>query len=302
MFEKKSLHGAYFATSAFAFWGVAPIYFKWVGHVSPLEIVSHRVIWSVILLGIIISVTKSWATLRISRRQLITLVVTSLLLSVNWLIFIYAILYNNIVETSLGYFINPLVSVLLGMIFLQERLRPLQWIAVSIAAAGIAYQLVFFGKVPLIALSLAFSFGIYGLVRKNLALPSVTGLMLETLILCPLALGYLGWLTFNGTLQFASVDLMTDLLLMAGGFVTSFPLLCFAAAVTRLSLTAAGMFQYIAPSISLVIALWLYDEPFGTERMITFVCIWVALLIFSAETLHFHRRRSRQMGVHFNQE
>jgi chloramphenicol-sensitive protein RarD len=302
MFEKKSLHGAYFATSAFVFWGVAPIYFKWIGHVSPLEIVSHRVIWSVILLGIIIFVSRSWATLRISGRQLMTLAVTSLLLCVNWLIFIYAILSNNIVETSLGYFINPLVSVLLGMIFLQERLRPLQWIAVSIAAAGIAYQLAFFGKVPVIALALAFSFGIYGLVRKNLALPSVTGLMLETLFVCPLALGYLGWLRFNGSLQFASVDLTTDLLLMAGGFVTSFPLLCFAAAVTRLSLTAAGMFQYMAPSISLVIAVWLYDEPFGIERLITFVCIWVALLIFSAETLHFHRRLSRQTGVQFKQE
>jgi chloramphenicol-sensitive protein RarD len=231
-----------------------------------------------------------------------TLAVTSLLLCVNWLIFIYAILSNNIVETSLGDFINPLVSVLLGMIFLHERLRPLQWIAVSIAAAGIAYQLAFFGKVPVIALALAFSFGIYGLVRKNLALPSVTGLMLETLFVCPLALGYLGWLRFNGSLQFASVDLTTDLLLMAGGFVTSFPLLCFAAAVTRLSLTAAGMFQYMAPSISLVIAVWLYDEPFGIERLITFVCIWVALLIFSAETLHFHRRLSRQTGVQFKQE
>lgn len=268
------------------------MYFKWIDQVSPLEIVSHRVIWSVLLLAIIISVTRSWDTLRINRRQLLTLVVTACLLSINWLLFIYAVLNNKIVETSLGYFINPLVSVMLGMIFLQERLRPLQWLAVSIAASGIAYQLLFFDRVPIIALSLAFSFGFYGLVRKNLALPSVTGLMLETLIVCPLAILYIGWLTVRGNLQFASVDLTTDLLLMASGFVTSFPLLCFAAAITRLSLTAAGMFQYIAPSISLVIAVWWYGEPFGIDRMVTFACIWLALLIFSMETLYHHRRLS----------
>lgn len=292
MFEKKTLQGAYFATAAFLFWGVAPVYFKWIDQVSPLEIVSHRVIWSVLLLAIIISVTRSWDTLRINRRQLLTLVVTACLLSINWLLFVYAVLNDKIVETSLGYFINPLVSVMLGMIFLQERLRPLQWLAVSIAASGIAYQLLFFDRVPIIALSLAFSFGFYGLVRKNLALPSVTGLMLETLIVCPLAILYIGWLTVRGNLQFASVDLTTDLLLMASGFVTSFPLLCFAAAITRLSLTAAGMFQYIAPSISLVIAVWWYGEPFGIDRMVTFACIWLALLIFSMETLYHHRRLS----------
>lgn len=293
MFEKQTLHGAYFATAAFLFWGVVPVYFKWISHVSPLEIVSHRVIWSVVLLSAIISMTRSWATLRVSRRQLLTLVVTACLLSINWLLFIYAVLNNNIVETSLGYFINPLVSVLLGMIFLQERLRPLQWLAVSITAAGIAYQLLYYDRLPIIALSLAFSFGFYGLVRKNLALPALTGLMLETLIVCPLAMLYLGWLAVKENLQFASVDLTTDLLLMTSGFVTSFPLLCFAAAITRLSLTAAGMFQYIAPTISLIIAVGWYGEPFGIDRIVTFSCIWLALLIFSAETIYHHRRLSR---------
>jgi chloramphenicol-sensitive protein RarD len=292
MFEKKTLHGAYFATAAFLFWGVAPVYFKWIGHVSPLEIVSHRVIWSVLLLGAIISVTRSWASLRISRRKLLALVVTAVLLSINWLLFIYAVLNDNIVEASLGYFINPLVSVLLGMIFLQERLRPLQWIAVCLAAAGITYQLFFYGKLPIIALSLAFSFGFYGLFRKTLALPSVTGLMLETLIVCPLAIAYLVWLAGQGAMKFAAVDLTTDLLLVAAGFVTSFPLLCFAAAVTRLSLTAAGMFQYIGPSISLMIAVWWYGEAFGVDRVVTFTCIWLAILIFSIESVHYHRSLS----------
>ena len=290
MFEKKTLHGAYFATAAFLFWGVVPIYFKWIDHVSPLEIVSHRVIWSVVLLAIIVSVTRSWATLRISRPQLLTLVLTACLLSINWLIFIYAVLNDNIVEASLGYFINPLVSVLLGMIFLRERLRPLQWVAVCLAAAGITYQLFFYGRLPIIALSLAFSFGFYGLLRKTLALPSVTGLMLETLIVCPLAIGYLVWLAGQGTMKFAAVDLTTDLLLVAAGFVTSFPLLCFAAAVTRLSLTAAGMFQYLGPSISLVIAVLWYGEAFGIDRVVTFTCIWLAILIFSIESVHYHRR------------
>jgi chloramphenicol-sensitive protein RarD len=294
IFEKKTLHGAYFATAAFIFWGVAPVYFKWIDHVSPLEIVSHRVIWSVLLLAVIISVTQSWATLKITRRQLLTLVVTAVLLSINWLIFVYAVLNDNIVETSLGYFINPIVSVLLGMIFLRERLRPLQWIAVGIATAGIANQLLFYGRLPVMALSLAFSFGFYGLFRKNLAFPSVTGLMLETLIVCPIAIAYLIYLAAQGAVQFAAVDLTTDGLLLAAGLVTSFPLLCFAAAVTRLSLTAAGMFQYLAPSISLIIAVWWYGEDFGIDRVITFSCIWVALAIFSSETVHFHRRLARQ--------
>lgn len=296
MFEKRTLHGAYFATAAYVFWGFAPIYFKWVGHVDPLEIVAQRVVWSVILLlGILLYLGRLDA-LRLPRSNWWKIAATAILLSCNWLLFIYAVVNNNIVETSLGYFINPLVSVFLGMIFLRERLRPLQWIAILIAASGILFQLFYYAKVPFIALALAFSFGFYGLIRKNLNLHSVGGLTIETLIIAPVALTYLFWLQSAGQLAFAHIDLRTDLLLVMAGFVTSFPLLCFAAAVTRLSLTAAGMFQYIAPSLSLAVAVLIYDEPFGIDRVVTFTCIWIALAIFTVETLYFHRRLGRRLN------
>jgi len=292
MFEKQTLHGAYFALSAYLFWGFIPIYFKFVDHVSPWEILCHRVVWSVILLMGILVYTKQLGALKVEARVIRRLLLTSALLSVNWLVYIYAIVNGNIVETSLGYFINPLVSVFLGVIFLSERLRPLQWLAIVIAASGIAFQLIYFGAIPWIALTLAFSFGFYGLIRKNLNLPSVSGLALETTLILPFASLGLFWFYTTGNLDFGAVNLQTDILLIMGGFITSFPLLCFAAAVTRLSLTAIGMYQYIAPSLSLVLAIIVYDEPFGVDRIITFTCIWIALVIFTLETLYYHRKLS----------
>ena len=294
MFERQSLQGAWLATAAYAFWGIAPIYFKLVRQVSPLEIVSQRVVWSVVLLLGILAWLRRFDALRLPRRDWWKVLLSSVLLSTNWLTFIYAVLHNNIVETSLGYFINPLVSVFLGMLFLGERLRPLQWIAVLIAAAGIAFQLLYFARVPWLALILAFSFGFYGLTRKNLGLHPVGGLALETLILSPAALAWLVWLACTGKLQFGHAGMGIDLLLMLAGFVTSFPLLCFAAAVQRLSLSAMGMFQYMAPSLSLLVAVILYGEPFGTDRIVTFSCIWIALAIFTFETIYHHNRLARQ--------
>lgn len=295
MFEQRSVQGAYFALAAYTFWGLAPVFFKWLDHVSAPEILIQRVIWSVVLLLGILAYKGQLNELRIEKRKIAILFISASLLSVNWLIFIYAIINNNIVETSLGYFINPLVSVLLGMIFLGERLRGIQWIAIVITTGGIAYQLLFFDDVPWLALALAFSFGFYGLIRKNLQLHPVAGLALETLMVLPFALAGLIWLYQTGSMEFLAVDISTDLLLIASGFVTSFPLLCFAAAITRLSLTSAGMFQYIAPSLSLVIAVVIFNEPFGLDRQITFGCIWVALILFSIESLHFHRKLSQRL-------
>jgi chloramphenicol-sensitive protein RarD len=293
LYERQIIHGAWFAITAYGFWGISPIYFTWVDHVDPMEIVCQRVVWSVfLLLGILLYLNRLDA-LRLPRENWWKIVVSAGLLCCNWLVFIYAVVNKNIVETSLGYFINPLVTVFLGMLFLGERLRPLQWIAILIAAAGIGVQLIWFGGIPWIALALAFSFGFYGLTRKNLNLHSVGGLTIETLLIAPFALAYIAWLSSQESLSFGNVDLRTDSLLVLAGFVTSFPLLCFAAAVTRLPLIAAGMFQYIAPSISLIIAIMLYDEPFGIDRVITFTCIWIALAIFTSETLHHHRRLRR---------
>ena len=266
-----------------------PVYFKWIDHVSPWEILGHRIVWAVALLIAILAWIGQLAELRIPVRRLPQLILTAGLLSINWLVFIYAIVNDNIAGTSLGYFINPLVSVLLGVVFLKESLRPLQWVAITIAAAGIMIQLLIFGEVPWVGLTLAFSFGFYGLVRKNLALHPIGGLAIETLIVLPFAIGYLTWSYLNNSLTFGD-SLRVDLLLMLGGFVTSFPLLCFAAAVSRLSLTAIGMFQYVAPSLTLLLAIFVYGEPFDTARALTFSCIWAALAIFSIEAWHHHRK------------
>lgn len=296
VFNKTTIQGAYFALTAYTFWGILPIYFKSLDHVSPVEILIQRVLWSVVLLLAILFFTRQLDKLIIPRKKLGILFLCAVLLSTNWLIFIFAVVNNNIVETSLGYFINPLLSVFLGMIFLGERLRPLQWLAISIAITGILFQLFYFGAFPWIALSLAFSFGFYGLIRKKLNVHSIAGLTLETMMISPFAILGLIWIYLQGDMKFLQVDLQTDLLLVSAGFMTSFPLLCFAAALTRLSLTASGMFQYIAPSISLLVAVILYDESFGIDRIITFACTWIALLIFTTETIYHHRRK-KQRGL-----
>ena len=282
MSDNRTIQGVYFALAANMFWGIVPIYFKWIDHVSPLEILAHRIVWALILLICILAYTGDLKELRVSIAGLPTLFLTAMLLMINWLVFIYAIVNQNITETSLGYFINPLVSVFLAVLFLQERLRRMQWVAIVIATAGIAIQLILFGHMPWLALGLAFSFGFYGLLRKNLGLHAIAGLAIEILIVAPFALVYIAWIAHRQTMTFGD-DIDIDLLLMLGGFVTSFPLLCFAAAVTRLPLSVIGMLQYIAPTISLIIALLVYNEEFGTDRLVTFGCIWVALVLFTAE-------------------
>ena len=264
----------------------------------PLEILIHRVIWSVVLLLVILIYTRQVGLLRISVRQTGVLFCSSMLLSANWLIFIYAVTVGNIVEAALGYFINPLVSVLLAMLFLGERLRPLQLIALGLSGFGICIQLYGHGQVPLIALGLAFSFGFYGLIRKRLTMSAVAGLCLETMMALPFALLGLAYFYQTGQLIYG-LDVLTTILLSLGGLVTSFPLLCFAAAVNRLSLTALGMFQYIAPSLSLGLAVLVFDEAFGVSRAVTFGFIWCALIIFTVEAI-FHQRRltSRMPNLH----
>ena len=288
MSNERKTQGVYFALTAFIFWGVAPIYFKWIDHVSPGEILAHRVVWALVLLICILMYTGDLKELKVPLGTLPKLFLTAMLLSVNWLVFIYAVVNQNITEASLGYFINPLVSVLLAVVFLKERLRPIQWIAIAIAGTGIAIQLILFGRTPWLALALAFSFGFYGLFRKNLGLHAVAGLAIETMIVAPFALAYILWMAYKQTLVFGN-DIEIDLLLMLAGFITSFPLLCFAAAVTRLPLTVMGMFQYIAPIISLIIAVLIYNEEFGIDRLVTFCCIWVALLLFTTESWLHHK-------------
>ena len=293
MFDRQTRQGGYFALAAYCTWGVAPIYFKLVGHVQPLEIIAHRVTWSAILLMAVLALSGKLGELRLPIKSLGWLLLSAMLLACNWLIFVFAVLNDQIIDTSLGYFINPLVSVFLGIFFLGERLRPLQWLALSIAFLGVMIQLVVLGHLPLISLALAFSFGFYGLIRKNLNLPAVSGLALETLIILPFALGYLVWQQAQGALAFSNLSLETDLLLVLGGVITSLPLLFFAGAVTRLSLTTVGIFQYLAPSLTLLLAVFYFEEPFNRVQFATFFCVWVSIVIFTTESLGYHRKHYR---------
>ena len=287
MHSDTSKQGALFAIAAYGFWGLIPLYFKSVEAASAAEILVQRIIWTVVLLGFVllvrrkitdlITVLKNWALLK-------RLIISSLLVSVNWLIFIWAVNNGQVLETSLGYYINPLVSVFLAMIVLKETLSRLQWLAISIAAIGVLYQLIIYGKLPWVAISLALSFGGYGLVRKQISVDPFIGLMVETLLLMPFALGYFLWLQVTVGTAFFGIGGSFALLLMLSGFITAFPLVTFAAAANRLSLTTLGIFQYLAPSVSFILAVNFFGETFGISEIITFTFIWTALLIFCIDS------------------
>ncbi len=290
--------GIWFALAAYGYWGVAPVYFKWVEFASPSEIVAHRVVWSVLLLAILIVVRRQLYTLRrLEKREVGWLAVSGVLVSINWGVFVWALHADRMLETSLGYYINPIVNVLLGSVFLSERLRAAQFAAVGIASLGVLNEIVAVGVVPWAGIALAVSFGFYGLVRKKLAVDSVVGLGVETLLLLPIALGYLGYLviTEEGTLLYGTGSELA--LLAAGGLVTVFPLVCFAAAALRLPLTTLGFVQYLAPSITFGLAIFVYGEPFRLSQAVTFGCIWLALVIFSTEGLYHQRRNLRKERV-----
>ncbi|MGF1715188.1 EamA family transporter RarD [Photobacterium chitinilyticum] len=289
--------GVILALAAYTMWGIAPIYFKSLQHVSPLEILSNRVIWSFFFLAGLIFVTKSWSRIRAVLRKpktLLILVATALLVGSNWLIFIWAVNNNYMLDASLGYYINPLLNVILGMFFLGERLRPLQWLAVALAACGVAVQLIQFGSLPLIALALAASFGLYGLLRKKINLDAGTGLFMETCILLPLASIYVLLIADSPTADWAANPASTNLLLIAAGVVTTVPLLCFTGAATKLKLSTLGFFQYIGPSLMFLLAITVYGESFTADKGYTFAFIWGALVLFSVDGIKGHRQAKKQ--------
>jgi len=298
--DKDLRQGVIFALAAYSIWGIAPVYFKSVAHVPAFEVLVHRIIWSVVFLLLFIGATgrlgKVMAVFK-QPRLLGGLVVTALIISLNWLVFIWAVAEGRILETSLGYFINPLISVFLGMVFLSERLRPMQWLALSFAAMGVLYQLIEFGSLPWVGLVLAFSFGFYGLLRKQLVVEAVPGLFIETLIVLPVGLIALGWMQSEGTLVFGHQSLQTDLLLIAAGLVTTFPLLFFAGAARRLALSMIGFFQYLAPSITFVLAVYVYEEPLDSSKLVTFALIWLGLLLFTGENRLASRRQRKQAAA-----
>jgi chloramphenicol-sensitive protein RarD len=277
--------GILYSVTVYALWGFFPIYWKLLSHVPALQLLGHRIAWSFLLLLGVILITKQWnefrATLNATTFRIY--LIAALLIGVNWLTYVWAVNAGFIVETSLGYFINPLLSVLMGVLFLGERLRPIQWIPVALAAIGVTYLTFAYGQLPWIALLLAFTFGFYGLVKKLAPLGSVYGLTLETGILFLPALAYLGVVQANNTAAFLHAGITSDLLMIGAGLVTTIPLLMFASAAKQIPLTMIGLLQYIAPTIQFLIGVFLYKEPFDQSRLIGFSIVWLALIFFWVE-------------------
>ena len=294
--QQRSRQGVLLAIGAYTMWGIAPIYFKSIAEVSPLEILSHRVIWSFFLLAALLHFGRHWRSVRDiikNKTKMMFLVSTAILVGANWLIFIWAVNSNHMLDASLGYYINPLINVLLGMVFLGERLRKLQWFAVVLAGCGVLVQLIVFGSVPVVAMALAMSFGFYGLLRKKVSVDAKTGLFIETLLLLPVAAVYLLFIADTPTSNMLTNPLTLNSLLIAAGVITTLPLLCFTGAATRLKLSTLGFFQYIGPSLMFLLAVLMYGEPFTMDKAITFVFIWGALVVFSFDGLRNNRRSRR---------
>ncbi len=293
MDAKQTRLGVIFALAAYFIWGVAPAYFKVIWFVPADEILTHRIIWSFFFMIALISVSRQWSQVKQLLRtpkKILLLAVSAVLVGGNWLLFIWSVNNHHLLEASLGYFINPLVNILLGMVFLGERFRRMQWLAVILAASGVLVQLWAFGSLPIISLGLAFSFAFYGLLRKKIAVDAQTGMLVETLWLLPVAAIWLFGIADSATSHMTQNSWSLNLLLMAAGVVTTVPLLCFTGAATRLRLSTLGFFQYIGPTLMFLLAVTFYDEHPGADKMVTFGFIWVALAIFVMDALYTLRR------------
>ena len=278
--------GLLFGLGAYLLWGVLPLYFKALVHVPATEIVAHRIVWSLLFLGALVTLWRRWPAIRsavTTGKVLMTLVITSLLIGINWLVYIYAVVTGHVLEGSLGYYLNPLVNVLLGVVLLKERLSRAQIFATGLAAAGVAVLAAGAGSGLWISLTLAASFALYGFLRKVAPVDSLEGLSVETAILAPVALGWLLWLQQDSTGAFRAFGLGTDLLLVLGGAVTAIPLLLFTAAARRLAYSTLGFLQYIAPSLQFLLAVLVFGEALTVPHMICFGAIWAALAIFTFE-------------------
>ncbi|NDJ83684.1 EamA family transporter RarD [Vibrio campbellii] len=294
--QQRARQGVLLAVGAYTMWGIAPIYFKSIAEVSPLEILSHRVFWSFFLLAALLHFGRQWRSVRDiikNKTKMMYLISTAILVGANWLIFIWAVTSNHMLDASLGYYINPLINVLLGMVFLGERLRKLQWFAVALAACGVLVQLIVFGSVPVVAIALAMSFGFYGLLRKKVSVEAQTGLFIETLVMLPAASIFLFFIASTPTSNMFENPWQLNTLLIAAGVITTLPLLCFTGAATRLKLSTLGFFQYIGPSLMFLLAVLIYGEPFTSDKAITFAFIWGALVVFSFDGLR-NNRKSRK--------
>ena len=284
--------GIWYAIGAYASWGLFPIYWKLLHHVPALQLIGHRIIWSFFALIIIILCIRQWAGFRSTMFTVSVLrvyCIAAVLIGINWLTYVWAVNACHIVETSLGYFINPLLSVLMGVLFLHEHLRPRQWISIGLAAAGVLFLAIVHGSIPWIALTLAFSFAFYGLVKKTAPLGSLYGLTLETGMLFLPALFYLYISDVNGTGAFLHTGTTADILLAGAGIVTTIPLLMFASAARRIPLSQIGILQYITPTLQFLIGVFIYHESFTFIQFVGYAIVWLALILFGMESFFAYR-------------
>ncbi|RLB70856.1 MAG: EamA family transporter RarD [Deltaproteobacteria bacterium] len=278
---------------AYLIWGLFPAFFKLLPEATPLEIISHRIFWSAIFLFILVFLRRQMGEIfktLADRKLLLTLSVSTLLIATNWLTFLFAVQGGEVLQSSLGYFITPLLSVLLGFVFLHERLGSLQKISVLLAFSGVLYLIIEYGRIPWIALTLAISFGLYGLLRKVAKIDALIGLTVETLLLAPIAAIYIVYLSYSGQAAFGSGLTSYNILLPLSGVVTAVPLLFFVAAARRLQLATIGFLQYLTPSLHFVLAVIVFAEPFSTTQLVSFLLIWAGLVVYSVDAILKHRQ------------
>ncbi|SBV91710.1 Uncharacterized transporter VC_0195 [uncultured Alphaproteobacteria bacterium] len=269
----------------FGTWGLLPLYLKQLKHLPPPEVLANRVVWSVVMMALFVIVLRDWKPIWVAirnRRVMLTLLGTASLISVNWLIYIFAVSSGHILHASLGYFINPLISVLFGFVFLRETMQRRHWVALGLATIGVGFMVVRLGEIPLVSLSLALTFAFYGLLRKTIPVTGITGMTIESLLIGPFALGYLLWLNAEGVGAFGHGGAWQDALLLLGGPLTAIPLVLFGIAVRRVRLSTIGLMQYIAPSGQFLLATLVYDEPFTATHAGAFAFIWLGLAVYSA--------------------
>lgn len=297
MMFTSEIRGILFLIPAFFIWGISPVYWKALAHVSSMELLFQRVIWSFVALFAIVLYQGKFHEIKSilkSPSSMGALLGSTVVLALNWFLFIWAVNNGMVLQTSLGYYINPLIMVFLGMIFLKERLRRLQLLALIVAGGGVLYYAVGLGTFPWVALTIAFSFGIYGLFHKMTTISSLTGLCVETLILSVPGVILLIWWQIQGTSALFHLGIHTDLLLVGTHLVTALPLMLFILGTRLSTMTTVGFAQYLAPSITFVLAVLVYHEPFSHERLLTFVMIWMALVIYSADSVLTYKRRKRR--------
>jgi len=298
---KESTRGAFAVFFTYVFWGINPIYWKVLSSVDPTEILAHRAIWSCILsffLVVAAHKTSDFVSLfRTNRRALVTFALSGAAISTNWGIYIWAVNSGRILESSLGYFINPLVSILFGVVIFKESLNKIQWLAIGIAATGICFEVAALGHLPFVSLSLAFSFGAYGLLKKlSPVKSSLVGFTVETLFMTPFALSWLIWRQNSGAAHFP-YETLTTLLLVGTGVVTSVPLITFAWGVKRCAMTTVGLIQYTSPILMFISAAFIYHEPISPIRLLSFVLTWISIIIFTADSLRRAKKTDRTTEV-----